>query len=88
MSRQNGNKLTEPTLDVLTTRLQALGHTVAPETRWQGVLLIFESPRILNYGIIFLAIGLTFKAPSLTLAGSVLLVLALLGRLAGMISRR
>lgn len=84
----DGNTLTEPALDVLTARLQALGHTIAPETRWQSLILILESPRILNYGIIFLAIGLTFKAPSLTLAGSVLLILALLGRLAAMISRR
>ena len=84
----DGSTLTEPTLLVLTARLQALGHTVAPETFWQGLVLTLESPRILLFGLIFLALGITFEAPALTFAGAVLLPLALLGRLAGAISRR
>lgn len=85
----DGSTLTEPTLDVLTARLQALGHTIAPDTFWRTVLLTVESPRLLNYALIFLAIGLGFgNQPALVFAGGVLLAIAIVGRLAGMISRR
>ena len=84
----DGSALSEPTLAELTARLQALGHSVAPETFWQGMVLTFESPRILAFGLIFLSLGVAFNAPALTFAGALLLPLALLGRLAGALSRR
>ncbi|HSN73495.1 MAG TPA: glutaredoxin domain-containing protein [Anaerolineae bacterium] len=78
----DGSTLTEPTLTELTARLEETGHTVARSTIWQEILLTFQSPRVLNFGAIFLALGVTFETPSLTFAGSVLLATAVLGRLA------
>ena len=84
----DGSTLTEPTLAVLTAKLEALGHTVSPETRLQRVLLVLESPSILTFGMVFLAIGVIASQPSLTVAGATLLALALLGRLIDLISQR
>jgi mycoredoxin len=77
----DGSTLTEPTLAVLTARLESLGHTVAPETRLQRILLVLESPSILLFGVAFLAIGLIGSEPSLTIAGVALLAVVLLGKL-------
>lgn len=84
----DGSTLTQPKLDVLSAKLQAMGYTVAPETFGQGVLLTLQSPRLLYFGGIFLAIGVSFGAPALTFAGAVLLPLGLLGRLAATALRR
>ena len=83
----DGSTLTEPKLAELTARLEEMGHTIARSTLWQEILLTFQSPRLLNFGVIFLAIGLTMDTPSLTFAGSVLLATAVLGRLALLRSR-
>ena len=78
----DGSTLTEPTLAELSARLEETGHTVARSTIWQEILLTFQSPRVLNFGAIFLALGVTFETHSLTFAGSVLLATAFIGRLA------
>jgi mycoredoxin len=78
----DGDTLTDPTLADLTARLEQMGHTVARSTIWQEILLTFQSPRVLNFGAIFLALGVTFETHSLTFAGSVLLATAAIGRLA------
>lgn len=83
----DGSTLTDPALDVLSARLQSMGHTIAPETFLDGILLTLQSPRILTFGMIFLAIGVTFKAPALTFAGAVLLALAILGWVLGLIKK-
>jgi len=84
----DGSTLTEPTQAELTAKLQAMGHTIRPETRLQGVLLVLQAPTILTFGVVFLAIGVVASQPSLTVAGVVLLAVALLGRLVEMISQR
>ena len=84
----DGATLTEPTLAELTARLEEMSLTVAKTTVGREILLTFQSPRLLNFGAIFLAIGLTMNTPSLTFAGSVLLGTAILGRLAWLIRRR
>ncbi len=84
----DSSTLTEPTLAELTSKLEAMGHAVQRETFGQAVLLTFQSPRVLNFGAIFLALGVTFETPSLTFAGSVLLATAVLGRLALLRRRR
>lgn len=84
----DGSTLTEPTLAELTGRLEEMGLTVARSTSWQEMLLTFQSPRVLNFGAIFLALGLTLNTPSLTFAGSFLLATAVLGRLALLRRRR
>jgi mycoredoxin len=84
----DGSTLTEPTLTELAIRLEETGHSVARPTIVQGILLTFQSPRVLNFGAIFLALGVTFETPSLTFAGSVLLATAVLGRLAFLRRRR
>lgn len=78
----DGSTLTEPPLAELTARLEAMGHTVGRSTLWQEILLTLQSPRVLGFGAIFLALGLAMNAPSLTFAGGLLLAMALLGRLA------
>jgi mycoredoxin len=83
----DGNTLTEPKLAELTARLEEMGYSIARSTIRQEVLLTFQSPRLLNFGVIFLAIGVTMNTPSLTFAGSVLLATAVLGRLALLRSR-
>ena len=84
----DGGTLTEPTLAELTSRLEEMGLSVAKSTLWQEILLTFQSPRLLIFGAIFLAIGLSMNTPSLTFAGSVLLATAVLGRLAFLRRRR
>ncbi len=84
----DGSTLTEPTLAELTARLEGMDLTVAKSTIGQETLLVFQSPRLLNFGAIFLAIGLTMNTPSLTFAGSVLLFTAVVGRLAWLVRRR
>lgn len=76
----DGSTLTEPTLDTLTDKLQALGHTIAPETLWQRVRLVLQTPSILLFGLAFFAIGAIGREPSLLIAGSILLASALAGR--------
>lgn len=78
----DGSTLTEPKLAELTARLEAMGLTVARSTIMHEILLTLQSPRLLSFGAIFLALGVTMNAPSLTFAGSVLLATAILGRLA------
>ncbi len=75
----DGSTLTEPRLEELAARLEGMGYTIARETFWHGVLLTLQSPRILMFGAVFLALGLGFNTPSLTFAGGLLLALALLG---------
>ena len=77
----DGGTLTEPKLSELTARLEALGHTVSPETFSQRVLIVLQDPKILTFGMVFLAIGVFGSEPSLLIAGGVLLALTLLGRL-------
>lgn len=84
----DGSTLTEPTLAELTARLEETGLAVAKSTIGQEILLVFQSPRLLNFGAIFLAIGLAMNTPSLTFAGSVLLFTAVIGRLAWLVRRR
>jgi mycoredoxin len=84
----DGSTMVEPKLAALTARLEAAGHTVAKTTIWQEALVTLHSPRLLNFGAIFLALGVTMNTPSLTFAGSVLLATALLGRLIGLRRRR
>lgn len=84
----DGSTMTEPKLADLTARLEETGHTVAKTTIGQETLVTFHSPRLLNFGAIFLALGVTMNTPSLTFAGSVLLATALLGRLIGLRRRR
>jgi len=84
----DGRTLTEPTLAELTSRLEEMGLSTGKSTLWQEILLTFQSPRLLGFGTIFLAIGLSMNTPSLTFAGSVLLATAALGRLALLRTRR
>lgn len=77
----DGGTLTEPKLSELTARLEALGHTVFPETFGQRVLIVLQDPKLLTFGLIFLAIGVLAQQPSLLIAGGILLVVTLLGRL-------
>jgi mycoredoxin len=83
----DGSTLTEPTLAVLTARLEALGHAITPETRLQRVLLVLESPSILLFGVAFLLIGVIGNQPSLTVAGVALLIVMLAGKLAALITQ-
>jgi mycoredoxin len=76
----DGSTLTEPTMAALTAKIEALGHTIAPETLWQRVRLVLQTPSILLFGLAFFAIGVAAREPSLLIAGSVLLALALVGR--------
>lgn len=84
----DGGTLTEPKLSELTAKLEALGHTVAPETFGQRALMVMQDPKILTFGLVFLAIGVFGQQPSLLIAGGVLLAVALLGRLLGLLRRR
>lgn len=77
----DGSTMTEPALSALTARLEASGHTIAPETFLQRVLLVLEAPSILTFGALFLAIGVVANQPSLTIAGVALLAVVLLGKL-------
>lgn len=77
----DGSTLTEPTVSALTAKLEALGHSIAPETFWQRVRLVLQTPSVLLFGLAFLAIGAIGREPSLLVAGSVLLILALFGRM-------
>lgn len=81
----DGSTMTEPSLAQLTARLEADGHTIAPETAWRKVLLVLLDPKILTFGLVFLLVGVSASQPSLTVAGSALLALALLGRLAALL---
>jgi mycoredoxin len=83
----DGSTLTEPKLAELTPRLEALGHTVSPETFGQRVMIVLQDPKILMFGVVFLAIGLATGEHSLTVAGGVLLVLAGVGRLPWVLGR-
>ena len=84
----DGSTMTEPKLADLTARLETMGYTVAKTTFGREALVTLHSPRLLNFGAIFLAVGVTMNTPSLTFAGSVLLATALLGRLIGLRRRR
>lgn len=84
----DSSTLTEPTLAELTTRLEAMGFTVARSTIGREALLTLQSPRLLNFGAIFLAMGVVMNTPSMTFAGSVLLGTAILGRLAWLRPRK
>lgn len=77
----DGSTLTEPSLAELTARLEALGYTVRPETTADKVLAVLLAPSILMFGLVFLGIGVVAEQPSMTVAGGVLLAVALLGRL-------
>lgn len=84
----DGSTMTEPTLSALTARLEALGYAVAPETALQRVLLVLEAPTLLTFGMLFLAIGVIAKQPSLTVAGVALLAVVLLGKLIALVAWR
>ncbi len=76
----DGSTLTEPTLSELKSKLETFGYSVAPETFWQRVRLVLQTPSVLLFGLAFLVIGAAGREPSLLVAGGILLVLALLGR--------
>ena len=83
-----GSTLTEPKLAELSNKLQALGYTVKPATLLDRVVLVMQDRVISTLGVVFLAIGMFANQPSMTVAGSILLAVALLGWLLNRMRRR
>ena len=77
----DGSTLTEPAISELEAKLRSLGFEVPPATPIERVRIILQAPTLLSFGLIFLAVGLFGNQPSLTVAGGVLLFVAILGRL-------
>ena len=77
----DGSILTEPAIDVLEAKLRSLGLDIPPATPIERVRIVLQTPTLLTFGMIFLAVGIFGNQPSLTVAGGVLLFLTILGRL-------
>jgi mycoredoxin len=77
----DGSTLTEPSLAELTARLETLGYAIRPESFWDKVVAVLLAPSILMFGLVFLGVGVLAEQPSMTVAGGVLLAVALVGRL-------
>ncbi len=84
----DGSTLTEPKDSELMARLRGLGYDVPAATFGQKVMVVLQTPTILLFGAVFFAIGLVSGEHSLTIAGGVLLVLAVVGRLPRVLVRR
>ena len=76
----DGSSLTEPKLDALSRKLDALGYAPRPATRRERLILITQDRMISTLGVVFLAIGLLGNQPSLTVAGVTLLAVMALGK--------
>ncbi|HNS02613.1 MAG TPA: glutaredoxin domain-containing protein [Anaerolineae bacterium] len=83
----DGSTLTEPKESELLARLEALGYPVPPATLGQKVMVVLQTPSILMFGVVFLAIGPATGQHTLTVAGGVLLAAAGIGRLPWALSR-
>ena len=77
----DGSTLTEPAIDDLEAKLRSLGLDISPATAIERVRIVFQAPTVLTFGMIFLVVGVFGNQPSLTIAGGVLLFVAILGRL-------
>ena len=77
----DGSTLTEPAIDDLEVKLRSLGLDIPPATPIERVRIVLQAPTVLTFGLIFLVVGVFGNQPSLTVAGGVLLFVAIFGRL-------
>ncbi|RME84398.1 MAG: glutaredoxin family protein [Caldilineae bacterium] len=77
----DGSVLTEPSLSQVEARLRALGYDVPPPTLSQRVREFAVQPFTVVLGVLALLAGLYSASVVLLLVGTILLLLAVLGRM-------